>query len=240
MLEEYYGYHRVLQPPGAGLQGALKLNTAAIPGLTTPELHLAVILLELDSTSMRQIHAQAGEALKNKSPGGERPALLAEMTQIIAGIVAERGKMHNPVTGSGGVMVARLASAPPSDHPQFAELDLAFRESRRIIPLCSLTSIPLQLAEIGAPDLEKCQVPVRGTARLAPAVRVAVLPADEDILPTAVALQCIDISRLLPQLSLLLTQLPPAPTIAILGMSPFLSFFFFFLFFSFFFFFFLF
>ena len=209
-LIAYYGLHRVVEPSGVGLQGALKINPLAITSAQpSSEMVLNVSLLELDSTSLRQIHHQAQQ---------DAPADIAStMATTIAAIVKQRGKMHNPVTGSGGVMVARLAEAPPRAHPQHQQLLEAYQKNLRVIPLCSLTSIPLELSAVGTPDIVRCQVPVTGTARLAPSVRIAILPEDEQLMPTTIALQCIDISRLLPQLSKILPQLPKNPTIAVLG-----------------------
>jgi len=79
-----YGFHRVIDPPGVMPQAAEKLdNTPKI--LVPDEVLIDVELLNLDSTSMKQIKETSFNV-------GKR----------ILEIVSQRGKMHNPVTKSGG------------------------------------------------------------------------------------------------------------------------------------------
>ena len=59
------------------------------------EIEVDVDMLCLDSTSFRQLtEANAGD-----------PKAIGEAIEVI---VAERGKMHNPVTGSGGILMGTI------------------------------------------------------------------------------------------------------------------------------------
>src|SRR5579859_212361 len=92
------GLHRVAEPAGALPQTAWRLD--ASPGLWPDEVRIRVDRLNLDAASFRQLtEANGGDA------GKVRAAVL--------GIVAERGKMQNPVTGSGGMLVGVVDEAGP-------------------------------------------------------------------------------------------------------------------------------
>jgi L-erythro-3,5-diaminohexanoate dehydrogenase len=79
-----YGFHRVIRPLGVMPQAAEQLdNTPKI--LASDEVLIDVEVLNLDSTSMKQI--------KETYP---------DVGKRILEIVSQRGKMHNPVTKSGG------------------------------------------------------------------------------------------------------------------------------------------
>lgn len=163
------GVDRVIEPRGAAPQGADRLDAIAPPGET--ELTLEVEFLNLDATSHRQIR-EACEA---------DPVRMADR---IAEIVSTRGKMHNPVTGSGGVLVGRVARVGDA----YPASDLGGGE--RIVPLASLSLIPLSLDEIGPLDPHSPQIPVRGRAILPPVVAWSRVPAD---LPLDVVVSALDV-----------------------------------------------
>lgn len=88
-----YGLHRVVLQDGerpALPQAARRLD--ARPEIWPDEVRVDVETLNLDAASYRQLREAYGTA-------GVRQAVLD--------IVAERGKMQNPVTGSGGCSSAR-------------------------------------------------------------------------------------------------------------------------------------
>lgn len=122
-----YGFHRVISPKGVVPQAADCVDN------TPKQLHpseklVQVKLLNLDSTSTRQI-AESG----------------AKITDRVWEIVQQRGKMHNPVTNSGGVLLAEY-------------------NGQAIVPWTSLSAIPLHLDSIGA--VHGQQIDVVGTAVL--------------------------------------------------------------------------
>lgn len=155
-LVESLGAGRVLEPQGALPQAAQRLDAAA--PMRPHEIEIEVETLALDSTSFRQL-AESGD---------HDPARIANAIQRI---VAERGKMHNPVTGSGGILtgVVRGAGSAHPDPPPVGE---------RIVPLASLTLTPLRLDGIGELDPTSPHIPVRGTAYLPSSVPWAAYPDD--------------------------------------------------------------
>lgn len=156
------------------------------------EIRLDVDLLNIDSSSMRQIAC---------SVGGDT----AKVADRIREIVSLRGKMHNPVTGSGGCLVGRIAEIGPDAAPGTPP------PGTRICPIVSLSLIPLQLDEIQHVDIRRCQVSVVGKAILFPTATYGVVPDDFD-LTTAIAV--IDVCGAPARL---LRMAQPAQSVAILG-----------------------
>lgn len=165
-----YGLRRVVSPPGALPQRADVLDPA-LP-LGEDELSIAVEALNVDAASFRQIESAAGR----------EPARIAE---VILGIVRARGKLQNPVTGSGGMLVGRVR-AVGARHPAAA----ALRPGDRIATLVSLTLTPLRLDRIRAVHPEIERVECDGEAILFATGLWARLPDD---LPEALALAALDV-----------------------------------------------
>src|SRR6476660_1265605 len=93
------GLHRVLEPAGATLpQAAQRLD--ARPELWPDEVRIAIETLNLDAASFRQL---------SEKHGGDGAAVRAEVLDI----VATRGKMQNPVTGSGGMLIGTIEEVGP-------------------------------------------------------------------------------------------------------------------------------
>ncbi|MBV8150280.1 MAG: hypothetical protein JOY59_01885, partial [Candidatus Eremiobacteraeota bacterium] len=85
-----FGTHRVLEPAGDLPQTAWRLDNT--PRARENEILCRVEALSLDSASFRQIREAAGDDRER-------------IAKTIRATVAERGKMHNPVTGSGGIFI---------------------------------------------------------------------------------------------------------------------------------------
>ncbi|WP_112239091.1 L-erythro-3,5-diaminohexanoate dehydrogenase [Kribbella monticola] len=151
------GLHRVLEPAGVLPQAARKLD--ASPELWPDEVRISVERLNLDAASYRQLaeaHHGDGEAVK----------------QAVLGIVAERGKMQNPVTGSGGMLVGVVEEVGP-------ESPLGVQKGDRVATLVSLTLTPLQITDgLARWDGRGEQVPAEGHAILFARSIVAKLPDD--------------------------------------------------------------
>src|SRR5689334_5184316 len=84
------GLHRVIEPAGVLPQAAWRLDAA--PEIGPDEVRIRVQRLNLDAASYRQL------AQKHAGDGAQ---IRAEVLEI----VVTRGKMHNPVTGSGGMLI---------------------------------------------------------------------------------------------------------------------------------------
>jgi L-erythro-3,5-diaminohexanoate dehydrogenase len=163
------GLHRVLEPRGVLPQAAHRLDTRAEIG--PDEVRIAVERLNLDAASFRQLttkHAGDGDAVR------------AEVLEIIT----TRGKMHNPVTGSGGMLIGTVDAVGP-DSP------LGLRVGDRVATLVSLTLTPLAVTDgLAGWDGHSEQVPAAGHAILFARSIAAVLPDD---LEPALALAVLDV-----------------------------------------------
>ena len=92
---------------------------------------------------------------------------------MIMGVVAERGKMQNPVTGSGGVLIGAVAEIGP----RAAEIHNV-GPGDEIVTLVSLSTTPLKLERVVAVRPETDQVDVVGKAILFEKTVFAKLPDD--------------------------------------------------------------
>ena len=169
MSSDPTGLHRVLEPAGVLPQAALRLDTR--PELEPDETRISVARLNLDAASFRQL------ATKHDGDGA---AVRAEVLDIIA----TRGKMHNPVTGSGGMLIGTVDEIGPQ-----ASLDLKVGDP--VTTLVSLTLTPLVVTdELRDWDGLSEQVPCRGYAILFGRTIAARLPDD---LPSSLALAVMDV-----------------------------------------------
>ncbi|HEY6930477.1 MAG TPA: medium chain dehydrogenase/reductase family protein, partial [Thermoanaerobaculia bacterium] len=112
------------------------------------EVAVDVETLAIDSASFRQ--------LREAEAAGGKP-----ISEQIRMIVAQRGKMQNPVTGSGGIFLGRVREVGGL-HPDAGVL----RPGDRIASLVSLTLTPLHLDRVTAVHSESERVDVEGTAIL--------------------------------------------------------------------------
>src|SRR4051795_2340531 len=116
------GLHRVVEPAGVLPQAAWRLDPS--PAIYDDEVRIAVERLNLDAASFRQLREST------ESPA----ALRADVLRI----VGERGKMHNPVTGSGGMLVGLVDEVGPRS-------TLGLTPGQRVATLVSLTLTPLEI-----------------------------------------------------------------------------------------------
>ena len=164
---ERFGTNRSVTPPGSLPQQAEVLDPTS--PLRGDELAIAVDLLNIDAASWRQLREAAGD-----SP--ER------MARSIEDIVWRRGKMHNPATGSGGMLLGTVSELGPdrTDPPV----------GTRIASLVSLTLTPLQLHDIVHLDPASEKVRVKGRAILFGSSHYATVPPD---LPENAVLGVLDV-----------------------------------------------
>ncbi|MHB1846406.1 MAG: zinc-binding dehydrogenase, partial [Deltaproteobacteria bacterium] len=109
----------------------------------------------------------------------------ARLAALITEIVRARGKLQNPVTGSGGMLLGRVREIGPR-HP--AQGTLAVGD--RIATLVSLTLTPLELRVISGIDLAADRLDVEGHAILFSTGLWAKLPQD---LPEPLVLAALDV-----------------------------------------------
>jgi len=163
------GLHRVLDPPGVLPQAAWRLDPS--PATAPDEIRVRVDRLNLDAASYRQL----------------REAYAADPDKIRAAvldIITTRGKMQNPVTGSGGMLTGTVEEVGP-------ESPLGLIPGQRIATLVSLTLTPLAITDgLSRWDGQSEQIPCEGHAILFGRSIAAVLPDD---LPTPLALAVMDV-----------------------------------------------
>ena len=155
-----YGTQRVLEPLGVLPQPAWKLdNTMEI---YDNEILIDVSALNIDSASFTQI--------KGATSGDE-----ARVAAMVIDIVAQRGKHHNPVTGSGGMLIGTVAEIGPA---LLGKIDLKVGD--KIATLVSLSLTPLRIDGITKIHMAKDQIEIKGRAILFETGLYAKLPSDID------------------------------------------------------------
>ena len=153
-----YGTHRVIEPKGVFTQAAWKIDNDMTKHYSN-EIICDVISLNIDSASFTQIEEACG--------GDEQ-----KIGEMIMGIVAERGKQQNPVTGSGGMFIGKVA---------YIGEDLKDRDLKvgdKIASLVSLSLTPLKIEKILAIHKDIDRVDIIGQAVLFESGIYAKLPDD--------------------------------------------------------------
>ena len=166
-----FGTHRVIEPKGTLPQPAQKIdNTMEI---YDNEILIDVQTLNIDSASFTQIKKQAeGDVEKIK--------------EIMKEIVKTRGKHHNPVTGSGGMLIGVVKEIGPK-----LEGKTDLKVGDRIATLVSLSLTPLVINEIKEVRKDIDQVDIDGQAILFESGIYAKIPND---MPENLALSVLDVA----------------------------------------------
>ncbi|NUR05443.1 MAG: L-erythro-3,5-diaminohexanoate dehydrogenase [Nocardioidaceae bacterium] len=163
------GLHRVLEPAGVLPQAARRLDTGK--DLWPDEVRIRVERLNLDAASFRQLE-------RTHDGDGDR------IRAAVLDIVAARGKMQNPETGSGGMLVGTVEEVGP-------ESPLGLSVGDRVTTLVSLTLTPLVVEDgLERWDGRSEQVPCDGYAVLFGRSIAAVIPDD---LPAGLSLSVMDV-----------------------------------------------
>ncbi len=167
-----FGIQRVLAPLGVLPQQAERLD-ASLP-MAEDELWIEVESLNIDSASFHQISTACGESLE-------------KMASHIFDLVRRRGKHHNPVTGSGGMLIGRVSAVGPA----FPIQEKPVKVGDRIATLVSLSLTPLEIRKIKKIYPKTDRVDIEGHAILFASGLFAQLPSD---LPESLALAVLDVA----------------------------------------------
>ncbi|MDP2425438.1 MAG: L-erythro-3,5-diaminohexanoate dehydrogenase [bacterium] len=168
-LGNRFGTHRVKSPKGVLPQAAEIIDNSM--DIYDNELLIDVLTLNIDSASFTQIKKACNNDL----------TLIANM---IMEIVNTKGKMQNPVTGSGGMLlgtISQIGSSFPTN----------YQVGDKIATLVSLSLTPLTIEKIKAIHLDNDQVDIVGKAILFESGIMAKMPSDLDPL---VALSAFDVA----------------------------------------------
>lgn len=152
-----YGTNRVISPKGVLPQAATKVDNTMI--VKDNELLIDVITLNIDSASFTQIKQACNSDVE-------------KMEEMILNIVKDRGKMQNPVTGSGGMLIGRVK--------EVGELfpDQTLKVGDKIATLVSLSLTPLFINKINNINIDNDQVNIDGSAILFETGIFAKVPSD--------------------------------------------------------------
>lgn len=186
-----YGVHRVIEPQGVLTQAAQKIDSN-MSEIYSNEILVDVISLNIDSASFTQLKEESG---------GDVEKIKAKIMEI----VAERGKMQNPVTGSGGMFIGKVAKIGE---------DLKDRELKvgdKIASLVSLSLTPLKIERINSVHIDIDRVDITGQAILFESGIYAKLPDD---MSEALALAALDVAGAPAQTAKLVK---PGDSVLILG-----------------------
>ena len=163
------GLHRVLDDRLVLPQAAQRLDTRR--ELWPDEVRIRVEKLNLDAASYRQLE---------RKHSGDGDGIRTEVLEI----VADRGKMQNPETGSGGMLVGTVEEVG-----ERSQLGLSVGD--RVATLVSLSLTPLVIEDgLAGWDGRGEQVPCDGYAVLFGRSIAAVIPDD---LPADLALSVMDV-----------------------------------------------
>jgi len=165
-----FGTHRVLKPHGTLPQPAEKLDNDC-SHVWDNEILIDVQYLNIDSASFTQIKGEYGD---DKA-----------IAHRIKEIVRKRGKMHNPVTGSGGMLTGTVEYIGEK-----LQATCPLAPGDKIVSLVSLSLTPLQIDSIIALNQKTDQVQISGKAILFANSLYARLPED---IPTTLALAVLDV-----------------------------------------------
>jgi len=189
-----FGSHRVLEPEGTLPQPAWRIDNSM--KIHDNEILLDVRTLNIDAASFTQLEEEAE---------GD-PARIADR---VLEIVGERGKMHNPVTGSGGMLIGKVREIGPAlrEHPRHRGL----REGDIVCTLVSLSLTPLKLEEVLQVYPDRDQIDVRGQAVLFESGVYAKLPDD---MSEKLALAVLDVAGAPAQTARLVK---PGDTVLVIG-----------------------
>ncbi len=165
------GIHRVLDVEPRLPQPAERLDNS-LP-IYSNEILIEVERLNIDAASFVQMEAETGGDAE-------------KIAEIILANCKARGKQHNRVTGSGGMLLGKVVQVG-SDYKG----EIPFKVGQRVATLVSLTMTPLSLKAIRKVHLKTHQVEVEGHAILFERTIAAVLPKG---LPENVAMAVYDVA----------------------------------------------
>lgn len=141
-----FGVHRVLEPKHVLPTSAWKVDNNR--QIHPTEIRVSLKKLHIESTSFKQICIEA-----NNNPN--------KIKERIQDIVIRRGKLHNPVTDTGGVLYGVVEEIGPEYNNK-----KGLKVGDEIICNASLAAIPLYISRITKIDLAYMQLDAEGYAIL--------------------------------------------------------------------------
>ena len=153
-----FGSDRVIEFKGTVPTVAWKLDNSL--EISDNEMLIRVDTIKLEESNFRQI---CNECEYNKAKIGKK----------IKYIVNKRGKLHNPVTNSGGICSGRIVRAGSS----YSRSDIPDRDPR-VICATSLTSLPMYIESVEDVDFNYSLIVVKGYVIAFESTTLVPLPED--------------------------------------------------------------
>ncbi len=145
IIDNKYGVNRSLQPENVLPTSAWKVDNSRI--IMENEIRIAIKKIQIEGTSFRQICMECNdndEYIKEK----------------IIDIIIQRGKLHNPVTDTGGVLCGEIEEIGIEYKLNSENL----KKGDEVICNASLASVPIFINRIGRIDRVFNQIEVEGYA----------------------------------------------------------------------------
>ena len=143
-MTKTYGTSRVLEPKFVMPASAWRLDNSR--NIRPDEMRVSLDWVHLEGTSFKQITAEMGGDPKR-------------VKQAIIDIVIRRGKLHNPVTDTGGVLCGRVEMIG-DEYENVSDVKVG----DYVIVNASLSSFPMHLEDIGEIDWVFNQFTAKGYA----------------------------------------------------------------------------
>ncbi len=154
-----YGTVRVLEPKFVVPTSAWRLDNSR--SIRPDEIRVSVEKIHMEGTSFKQICTES-----SNNP--------EKIRQTIIDIVIRRGKLHNPVTDTGGVLYG-VVEAIGDDYDNKYDLKIG----DKVICNASITSFPMHIENVGEIDWVFNQIQVKGYAILHS--DISMIKVDEDV-----------------------------------------------------------
>lgn len=157
-MKTSYGVSRVTEPQKVMPTSAWRVNNDK--EIEPYEMRISLALVHVEGTSFRQISVQA----KHED---------AAIVDKIKSIIDLRGKLHNPLTDTGGLFYGRVEEIG-EDYPNEAGVEVG----DWVVANTSLASVPLKIEEIHKIDHAFGQLEVDGYAIVYGAIEILRKPED--------------------------------------------------------------
>ncbi len=153
---EKYGTNRVIEPQHVLPTSAWSLDNSR--EISANEIRVKIKVIHIEEASFKQICMESHDDEKL-------------IIHKIIDIVIKRGKLHNPVTDTGGLLYG-IVDEIGSEYPNVKKL----KKGDPVICNASLASYPIYIAMIKSIDRGYCQITVEGHAILYPGVPIVRKP----------------------------------------------------------------
>lgn len=157
-MESFYGNRRVVEPKEVLPVSAWKVDNGRT--LYPDELRLNIKRIHIESAGFRQICVESGN-------DEER------MRERIRDLVIKRGKLHNPITDTGGLVYGTIEEIGPTYHNP-----LGLVPGEAVICNASLATVPLHIREVEHVHFGLSQIEADGYALIHESLPLIRIPDD--------------------------------------------------------------